>query len=466
MGKEIIKYNISTLRKPKNRITARKVLDSAPYIMYRFAEDFGMQDSFISALDGLTSIREAARRIVILAARSIMGSYGSIDLHTGIHDGSVKEDRDLTDFIGSENPDIISILEHSLSQRIVKSFGSSGIVYDLSAIRYFGSCNDLAGYGHYYHSNGGNKEINFVLAVTRDHGIPCHHRILPGSIVSVSTVKNFVSELMDFGIASIMIVMDRGFYSKKNIQDLRKYSLIGAIPATLSLYRDLLSKSKGIENSRNYIPSGNDTIFHMEHSVEGTRYIVFFSPKMRAEKIQAFYTGLSVMEKDLHEMQDQEFNSQQDMIRSVTKAAGKLLKYIEIIPSGKTFTYRLKHNAVQARTNRMGYFVLFTNTRMSAVDILRIYRQKDVVEKAFMHSKPCMEPLYARSERGTRARMFLSILGYSILAMIASKSGMTYQQTEKILSGIKEIVYTNGSHSVVELTKEQRELLEKISIEL
>ena len=33
--------------KPWNRITARKVLDSAPYIMYRFAEDFGIQDSFI-----------------------------------------------------------------------------------------------------------------------------------------------------------------------------------------------------------------------------------------------------------------------------------------------------------------------------------------------------------------------------------------------------------------------------------
>jgi hypothetical protein len=172
------------------------------------------------------------------------------------------------------------------------------------------------------------------------------------------------------------------------------------------------------------------------------------------------------MERDLHEMQDQEFDSEQDMIRSVMKAAGKLLKYIEIIPSGKAFTYRLKHNAVQARTNRMGFFVLFTNTRMSAVDIFRIYRQKDVVEKAFMHSKPCMEPLYARSERGTRARMFLSILGYSIMAMIASRSGFTYQQTEKILSGIKEVVYTNGSHSVVELTKEQKELLEKISIEL
>ncbi len=62
--------------------------------------------------------------------------------------------------------------------------------------------------------------------------------------------------------------------------------------------------------------------------------------------------------------------------------------------------------------------------------------------------------------------MFLSILGYSIVAVISSWSGFTYQQTEKIISGIKEVIYADGSHSIVELTKEQKELLEKISIEL
>ena len=102
----------------------------------------------------------------------------------------------------------------------------------------------------------------------------------------------------DLDIASIMIVLDRGFFSRKNILDLRKYSLLGAIPATLSLYRDLLSKSRGIENSRNHILSGNDTIFHMEHSAEGTRYIVFFSLGMRAEKVQAFYSRISDTERD------------------------------------------------------------------------------------------------------------------------------------------------------------------------
>ena len=103
--KEIIKDNTVTVRKPRNRITARKVLDSAPYTMYRFAEDFGIQDSFITALDGLTNIRKTVRRIVIQAAGSIMGSFRSINIHAGIHDGFVKEDCDLTDLMEPGIPD-------------------------------------------------------------------------------------------------------------------------------------------------------------------------------------------------------------------------------------------------------------------------------------------------------------------------------------------------------------------------
>ncbi|MFG1556184.1 MAG: hypothetical protein AAE985_06980 [Thermoplasmataceae archaeon] len=48
---------------------------------------------------------------------------------------------------------------------------------------------------------------------------------------------------------------------------------------------------------------------------------------------------------------------------------------------------------------------------IAADEILRIYREKDVVEKAFMHYKTAMEPLYARTGTGIGARILLSILG-------------------------------------------------------
>ena len=66
----------------------------------------------------------------------------------------------------------------------------------------------------------------------------------------------------------------------------------------------------------------------------------------------------------------------------------------------------------------------------------------------------------------TRARLFLTILGYTLIAIIAAKCNITYNQAVNIISGIREVVYANGSHAHVEYTKEQGELIEKLKIGL
>jgi len=88
------------------------------------------------------------------------------------------------------------------------------------------------------------------------------------------------------------------------------------------------------------------------------------------------------------------------------------------------FSYELKHKAIQRRTNRFGYTVLITNTGIAANDLLKIYREKDTVEKSFSHIKPNIE-VFSRSEEGIRARMFLTVLGYTLLAIIACKCGIS-----------------------------------------
>ena len=160
------------------------------------------------AIASLTNLREASMRTVELAAMDMFSSTGPIEVHTGIKDGMVKEYRNLVSFIGFENPHVAALLQRSISKPIVKKFCSSGIFYDLSAISYYGKENALARFGHYYHSNGENREINFVLSITRDTGISLHKRIMPGNIVSVSNVSNFVMDLKDFAMHSVTIVMD------------------------------------------------------------------------------------------------------------------------------------------------------------------------------------------------------------------------------------------------------------------
>ena len=130
------------------------------------------------------------------------------------------------------------------------------------------------------------------------------------------------------------------------------------------------------------------------------------------------------------------------------------------------FSYELKHKDIQRKTDTFGYSILFTNTSINAQDILKTYREKVVVEKAFSHIKPHLEPFFSSSENGTRARLFLTVLGYILVAMIAEKCGILYNHVLKTISGIREVVYSDGSHSHTEYTKEQRELLEKLKIEL
>ena len=64
LGKEITVDGKTVIQEPKRRMKVRSIVESAPYIMYRYAENSGIIDDFIPATEGLTDMREAARRIV------------------------------------------------------------------------------------------------------------------------------------------------------------------------------------------------------------------------------------------------------------------------------------------------------------------------------------------------------------------------------------------------------------------
>jgi len=98
--------------------------------------------------------------------------------------------------------------------------------------------------------------------------------------------------------------------------------------------------------------------------------------------------------------------------------------------------------------------------------LLRIYREKDAVEKAFSHIKPHLKPFFSRSEGGTRARLFITMLGYTFVAIIAEKCRISYNQALNTISGMREVVYSSGAHAPVEYTKEQKEILEKLKLKL
>ena len=244
--------------------------------------------------------------------------------------------------------------------------------------------------------------------------------------------------------------------------------MIGALPSSLTIHDDLLQRSKDIDNSRNYMQYGEETVFHREERVAGTRYIVFFSPRLRSRRLESFYSQLNEKESILRDLMKRKFDSHADMVRTVEYSLNGFRSLVEISyeKGPNNFTYSLKHKAIQRKTNRMGYTILFTNTRLSAEEVFRIYREKEIVEKTFSHLKPHLEPFFSSSESATRAKLFLTVLGYTMVAIIDAKCGISCNQALKVMSGIREVVYSNGSRAHVEYTKEQRELIEKLKIDL
>ncbi|MGC8617758.1 MAG: hypothetical protein ACP5UZ_03320, partial [Thermoplasmata archaeon] len=236
----------------------------------------------------------------------------------------------------------------------------------------------------------------------------------------------------------------------------------------VAMHDELILENKDIENSRNFFQYDDETIFLREKRINGYRYVVFFSPRLRTRRLESFYYNLSEMEKNLDVLRGKKFQSQSDMAKTVEEELKGFSNLVDVKYdfNDMKFSYELKHKAIQRKTNRFGYTVLITNTGIAANELLRIYREKDIVEKAFSHIKPNLEPFFSRSEGGTRARLFLTILGYTLVAMISEKCCISYNQALKTISGIMEVVYSDGSHSHAEYTKEQRELLEKLKIEL
>ena len=74
--------------------------------------------------------------------------------------------------------------------------------------------------------------------------LPVYYRKLAGNITDVKTIENLVKDATFFKLEKLKLVMDIGFYSEKNINDLMKHHhkfLIGA-KLSLSLVINRLNK--------------------------------------------------------------------------------------------------------------------------------------------------------------------------------------------------------------------------------
>jgi hypothetical protein len=78
-------------------------------------------------------------------------------------------------------------------------------------------------------------QINLALLYGENSCLPFFYKKLPGNITDVKTVRQLLKDMEFLCCKNIKLAMDRGFYSKKNVDDLCVEKLIFLMVAKISL---------------------------------------------------------------------------------------------------------------------------------------------------------------------------------------------------------------------------------------
>lgn len=248
---------------------------------------------------------------------------------------------------------------------------------------------------------GFNKEndrlpqLNLTLVFGQESNLPFYYRKIAGNIPDSKPIYRLLEELNILGYSKIKQVMDRGFYSEYNINELYRNHVKFLISVRISLAfvrKELDSIFDTFQNFENY----NDkyelycqtvrTTWHYSQErpykgeplqKERRLYIhYYYNIEKAAEDMKAFDRKLNLLKREL------------ETENRVLEHEKLYLKYFTWKTTPKRGTKAIpREDAVNKANRYFGFFSLITNETMDAVTALELYRNKDVVEKAFGNLK-------------------------------------------------------------------------------
>jgi len=137
------------------------------------------------------------------------------------------------------------------------------------------------------------------------------------------------------------------------------------------------------------------------------------------------------------------------------------------------FRINIKKNAVSQRVNRMGKFFLFYYGERDWMECLTVYRERDIVEKGFKIMKNDIQslPLSTNKYSTTKGFIFICFIGLIIrmklLSLMRETTIIEDYTVESLLlelEKIRKIELQNGEIIVTELTRKQKEIMEKLNL--
>ena len=324
-----------------------------------------------------------------------------------------------------------------------------------------------------YNRDGENlPQVNLCMLMGETSRLPIYQTTYQGSLTDVSTLKTTIAKFDQItNERNVLAVMDKGFYSKKNIDDLlaEGKKFVMAVPFSNSFAQKQVEECKTlIDDFSNNIVVGSDNLRVMTKKRKwGNKYIhshVFYNPIKAVIDREKLYKRVS-------EMLEQATNQPEKF-----KDNKEFLQYLDIKPpkssKGGVYSVKVKSEAVAEAKKYSGWLLIISNSSKNATEVLNIYRSKDVVEKGFLRLKHDLDlaRLRVHSDTTMQSKVFICFIALILLSNIhnvMANRGLykihTMKSLMKVLS--KRRAQNIGNERIVyPLTKEQRDIFDAFGL--
>lgn len=348
------------------------------------------------------------------------------------------------------------------------------LCYDITSISSYSELNEYIKYGH---NRDLDKlpQLNLAILFGQKGRLPVYFERTPGNITDVTTLHNLLKTFNALEIKKLHYVMDKGFYSKKNVDDLfaarEKFTL--SVPmnnkwvqhAIDDIY-EVIHGPQGYQKLDNEILYVHSRLYPWGNEKRRCYLHLYYNAHARAGAVDRFTEELISYKKELES--GETINAHQEaydtfFVIKTTPKRGTQVTYNDL--------------AVSQYINRYaGFQALLTNSIKDPLESMQIYRDKDVVEKCFddLKNQLDMKRLRMHSSATVDGRLFvqfIALIYMSALRKEMRKSSLIKQYTTRELlqemGTLTKIKYSGKyGHILTEVTKPQREILKGLSIAL
>lgn len=348
------------------------------------------------------------------------------------------------------------------------------LCYDITSISSYSEINEYIKYGH-------NRDLdklpqmNLAILFGQKGRLPVYFERTPGNITDVTTLHNLLKTFKNLEAKTIHYVMDKGFYSKKNVDELlaSRDKFILSVPlnnkwvqyAIDDIY-DVIHGPEGYQKLDDEILYVQSRLYPWGKDNRRCYLHLYYNAHARANAVDQFTEELVGYKKEL---------ASGKLISAHQEAYDTFFVVKTTLKRGMQVSYN--NQAVQQYINRYaGFQALLTNSIKSPVESLQIYRDKDVVEKCFddLKNQLDMKRLRMHSSATVDGRLFVQFIALIYMSALRNemrKSGLIERYTvRELLQEMETLTKVRYSgkygHILTEVTKPQREILQGLNIML